>query len=183
MAHDYWNNKKLSSILLQSLTGGFICIWWLRKLPAELHVLDVCLEQVRVICPLVYSSLFITAEMTHRYTKSTLQTPRKGLFTLITKPQIQIQAPSTPPSSEDDLQGLQRTQWIRAGLDEIHEQELSLHHDLSKNPSASRWYKAQRWRTGVLEHLWTMESTITVFPRNKLLADTSGWSVTFRIFV
>lgn len=62
VAHDYWNNKKLSSILLQSLTGSFICIQWLRKLPAELHVLDGCLEQVRVICPLVYSSLFITAQ-------------------------------------------------------------------------------------------------------------------------
>lgn len=61
VAHDYWKNKKLSSVLSQSLTGGFICIQWLRKLPAELHVLDVCLEQVRAICPLVYSSLFITA--------------------------------------------------------------------------------------------------------------------------
>lgn len=73
VAHDYWNNNKLlSSFLSQSLTGSLFCIQWLRKLPAKLHVLYVCLEQVRVICPLVYSRLFITVQ---RWPKNTPNLP------------------------------------------------------------------------------------------------------------
>lgn len=74
VAHDYWNNKLLSSFLSQSLTGSLFCIQWLRKLPAKLHVLYVCLEQVRVIRPLVYSSLFITVQ---RWPKDTPSLPSK----------------------------------------------------------------------------------------------------------
>lgn len=63
IGRDDWNNNKLlSSFLSQSLLGSLFCIQWLRMLPAKLHVLYVCLEQVRVICPLVYSSLFIMAQ-------------------------------------------------------------------------------------------------------------------------
>lgn len=73
IGHDYWNNNKLlSSFLSQSLLGSLFCIQWLRMLPAKLHVLYVCLEQVRVICPLVYSSLFIMVQSWPRDTRSPL---------------------------------------------------------------------------------------------------------------
>lgn len=86
--------------------------------------------------------IYNSTEMTHGYTKSIPPNTQKGTFHTHHKAPNTI-APSTPASSEDDLQGLQGPQWIRAGSDEIH-YELPLHHDLSKNPSASRWYKDQK---------------------------------------
>lgn len=80
IGHDDWNNNKLlSSFLSQSLLGSLFCIQWLRMLPAKLHVLYVCLEQVRVICSLVYSSLFIMAQSWPKDTPGLLsEHPERG---------------------------------------------------------------------------------------------------------
>lgn len=124
--------------------------------------------------------------MTQGYTKSPLQTPRKGLFTH--HKATKTIAPSAPPSSKDYLQGQQGAQWVTAGFDEIHQQE-HLCHDHRMNPPAQDDTRPKRWRTSVLEYLRITESTVIIFPWNKLftkgnvLRDADRWFETLGIFV
>lgn len=134
--------------------------------------LSSCLQQP------IYNS----TEMTHGIHQVYPPNTQKGAFHTHHKASNTI-APSPPPSSEDDLQELQAAEWITAGFDETHQQEPLLLHGHTRIHLLQDDTRPKGLNTSVLEHLWTMVSTITIFLRNKLFAATPRWSVAFRIFV
>lgn len=186
VAHNDWNNNKWL-LLSQSLTGSLFCIQWLRKLPAKLHVLYVCLEQVRVICPLVYSSLFIMIEW---WPKDLPSLPSKHSE----RASSHFLQSHTYYSS---FKLLLPVKMISKGNREQTGLEQALMKCISENIfcvmiTARIHLPKVIWDpkdggTSILEYPWIMVSTATLFPRNEffskgnVLRDTNRWSAYFRI--